>query len=103
MTTITHTTYNVELLTSHPRTAAGETYDTTFHGGQIWKQFATWAEALAAAEHMLAKNDACTVVYVTERQREQPGSTAKPLVRWQCVRSRLDGVIVRGAMSEVRQ
>ncbi len=76
------TFFQVESVGRHPRRFdPTDGYRLQFCGGgsPIGPNRPSWEAAQEAAWQA-----SCTV-YVVERQIAQPGSTATPLVRWQCV------------------
>lgn len=78
-------TFHVEILTRHPQPP--ETYESSFSGGTIVTDCRTFEMALVRAKDFSRRY---AVAYATERRAPESGSIARPLVRFEAVRSGLD-------------
>lgn len=85
-----HNTYHVETLQRHPWADGGQTYENSFCGGLVVADCATWEEALERAKEVSRRT---MVAYATERRPAEPGSSARPVVQFQAVRSSLDDLV----------
>ncbi len=77
------TFFRVECVGRHPRRfdpTDGDWLQMCGEGGFIGPDRPTWKAAQEAAEWA----SRYVIVYAVERLAAQPGSTATPLVRWQC-------------------
>lgn len=81
-------TYHVETLERHP--LPPETYENSFCGGQIVADCSSFEEAMERAKQVSRHR---AVAYATERKPQESGSSARPLVRFQAVRSSLDEIV----------
>ena len=74
------THFTVERIGRHPHYP--ETYRNSFCGGFLSAPVDSWEQALAEAQKTA---DVAGGAYAVERENQQPGSSAQPVVRWQYV------------------